>query len=186
MIIALTGLRGSGKTTIGKILAEKLGLKFHDLDQEIEKKIKTTIKDFVEKKGWESFRKIENEILKKLIKNWGTKKSTKEKMTILSLGGGAIIQEKNTKLLKKNCFIIYLNDTPENCTRKIAESNKKNDSKSRPALTSQKTLLSEIKELYKTRHKIYKENAGIILKRSNDAEKDARKITERIFRQRSV
>lgn len=176
MIIALTGLRGSGKTKIGKILADKLDLKFHDLDQEIEKIIKTTIKDFVEKKGWEFFRKIENEVLEKLIKKLETKKSAKEKITILSLGGGAIIQSKNTKLIKKNCFVIYLKDTPENCTKKILESK---DS-TRPALTSQKTLLSEMEELYKTRHKIYKDNADLILKRSDDSEKDVKRIISKL------
>ncbi|MDP2642838.1 MAG: shikimate kinase [Candidatus Peregrinibacteria bacterium] len=180
MIIALTGLRGSGKTKIGEILAEKLGVKFYDLDQEIEKKIKSTIKDLVEKKGWESFRKIESEVLEKLIKKLETKKSAKEKLTILSLGGGAIIQEKNAKLINQNCFVIYLQDTPENCTKKITESNKKHSNKTRPALTSQKTLLSEMKELYKTRHKTYKENADIILKRSDDKEKDVKKLIKTI------
>ncbi|PIZ75154.1 hypothetical protein COY05_04665 [Candidatus Peregrinibacteria bacterium CG_4_10_14_0_2_um_filter_38_24] len=182
MIIALTGLRGSGKTKVGTILAEKLGVKFHDLDKEIEKKIKTTIKDFVEKKGWKSFRKIESEVLEKLIKKLETKKSAKEKITILSLGGGAIIQEKNAKLLKKNCFVIYLQDTPENCTKKITESNKKHERDNRPSLTSQKTLLSEMKGLYKTRHKIYKENADIILKRSDDAEKDVKRIIKEFLK----
>jgi len=180
MIIALTGLRGSGKTKIGKMLANKLDLKFYDLDQEIEKKKKTTIKDLIEKKRWESFRKIESEVLEKLIKKLETKKFAKEKITILSLGGGAIIQEKNTKLIKENCFIIYLQDTPENCTKKILESK----DNTRPALTSAKTLLSEMKELYKTRHKIYKENANLILKRSDDAEKDVRKIIKELLSSR--
>lgn len=178
MIIALTGLRGSGKTKIGEVLAERLGLKFYDLDQEIEKKIRTNIKNLIEEKGWESFRKIESEILEKLIKKLETKKSAKEKITILSLGGGAIIQEKNIRLIKKNCFVIYLQDTPENCTKKILESK----DNTRPALTSQKTLLSEMKELYKTRHKIYKENADLILKRSDDAEKDVRRITKELLK----
>lgn len=180
MIIALTGLRGSGKTKIGDTLAKKLGIKFYDLDQEIEKKIKIKIKDLVEKKGWEFFRKIENKILEKLIKKLETKKFTKEKVTILSLGGGAIIQEKNKKIIKKNCLVIYLQDTPRNCAKKITESNNKHGETTRPALTRQKTLLAEMKELYKTRHKIYKENSDITLKRSDDIEKDVKKIISKL------
>lgn len=170
MIIALTGLRGSGKTKVGQALAKELKLKFYDLDEKIEKKIKTTIKDLVKKKGWEAFRKTENEVLKKLIEKINKTKN----LTILSLGGGTIVEEKNTKLLKKNCLIVYLKDTPENCTKKITDSD-------RPALTSQKTLLGEMKALYKTRHKIYKKNSDIRLKRSDDKEKDAKKIIKKIL-----
>ncbi len=177
MTIALTGLRGSGKTKLGEILAKELGLKFYDLDQEIEKKIKTTVKDLVEKKGWDFFRKTENEVLTKHIE----KINKKKKLTILSLGGGTIIQKNNAKLLKKNCLIIYLQDTPENCTKKITESNENHTQNTRPALTSQKTLLEEMKELYKTRHEIYKENSDIIIKRSFDAEKDVGKIIKKIL-----
>ncbi len=182
MIIAITGLRGSGKTTIGGIIAKKLGAKFYDLDKEIEKNIKTTIQDFVEKKGWEFFRKTESKTLEKVIKKLKTKKHTKEKITILSLGGGAIIKEKNAKFLKKNCFIVYLQDTPKNCTKKILESNKKHKNNNRPALTRQKTLITEMEELYKTRHKIYKENANFILKRSDDTEKDTEKLFSKLKR----
>jgi len=178
MIIALTGLRGSGKTKIGTALAENLKAKFFDLDKEIEQKTKTTIKDFIEKNGWEIFRKKENEILEKLIKKLTTKNT--EKITILSLGGGTIIQEKNKESIKKNCFIVYLQDTPENCARRITESKIKHERDNRPALTSAKTLLEEMKELYKTRHKIYKENANLIIKRSDNIEKDTIKILSHI------
>ncbi|MFA6305778.1 MAG: shikimate kinase [Candidatus Gracilibacteria bacterium] len=177
MIIALTGLRGSGKTKLGLLLAKKLNVKFYDLDKEIEKTSKTNIKDLVEKKGWETFRESENKILKKIIE----KINKKKKLTILSLGGGAIIQKENTKLIRKNCLIVYLRDTPENCAKKISDSNKKHAIDNRPALTSQKTLLSEMKELYETRHEIYKKNSDIILKRSDDEEKDAEKIIKKIL-----
>ncbi|MCK9186709.1 shikimate kinase [Candidatus Gracilibacteria bacterium] len=156
MIIALTGLRGSGKTKIGLALAEKLKLKFYDLDQEIEKRLKRKIKDLVTKNGWEYFRKIESEVLKKTTE----KINKNKKITILSLGGGTIIEEKNAKLIRKNCFVIYLKDTPENCAKRISK-------EERPALTKQKTLLKEMKELYKARHKIYKKNADLILKKSS-------------------
>ncbi len=80
MIIALLGYMGSGKSSIGKHLASKLGFNFIDLDSFIEEKEKLTIQELFKKKGEIYFRKIEHEYLKEIYR-------TKNNI-ILSLGGG--------------------------------------------------------------------------------------------------
>ena len=104
MNIILTGLRGSGKSTIGKLIAEKLKWKFIDLDIEIEKSANSKIKEIVETQGWEYFRTLESNMVKKISK--------RDKL-VIATGGGTIIDPSNEKLLKKNGKIIYLYVKPE-------------------------------------------------------------------------
>ncbi|MBI4235024.1 shikimate kinase [Candidatus Peregrinibacteria bacterium] len=159
--IVLTGLRGSGKSKLGKILSEKLEMNFVDLDEEIERETGSTIKEIVEKNGWEFFRKLENKV---------TKKIAKLKKTVIATGGGCIIDPENERELKKNGIIVYLNTKPEICAKRIL------NSKKRPPLTNKKSLEEEMKHLYKERHTRYKESAEIVFKRSDDKEKDAEKL----------
>lgn len=108
--IFLTGFMTSGKSTIGPILANVLGLNFYDLDKEIEKEEKCTIVEIFEKKGEIYFREIENSILKKLVK---------EKGVVISLGGGTIMNEDNMNLMKRYGKIIYLKASPKNLYNRL-------------------------------------------------------------------
>jgi shikimate kinase len=163
MNIILTGLRGSGKTKIGKLLANKLEWNFLDIDEEIEKAENIKIPQIIAKKGWEYFRKKEEEIVKKIA-------GTKTDKTVISTGGGTIINQKNELLLKKIGKIIYLHVLPEICATHIK------NSKNRPPLTNEKNTLAEIKKLYKERDPIYKKTAAITFKRTNNENKDSEKI----------
>ena len=165
MNIILTGLRGSGKSTIGKLIAEKLKWKFIDLDIEIEKSANSKIKEIVETQGWEYFRTLESNMVKKISK--------RDKL-VIATGGGTIIDPSNEKLLKKNGKIIYLYVKPEICAERIL-----NDP-NRPPLTDKKSTLEEIKHLYKQRNKRYAESADLTFKRSNKAEKDAVNLLKKL------
>lgn len=166
MNIVLTGLRGSGKTKLGKILAKKLDWKFIDLDEEIVKKEKRSIPAIVNKEGWNYFR--EKEALK-------VRETSSLDMTVIATGGGTILFEENAKILGKNGMVIYLHRTPEECSKYIKNST------DRPALTNEKNLLSEMQKLYQTRHHIYTENAEHILNRTDDLEKDADEIVDKVL-----
>ncbi len=163
--LILTGLRGSGKSKIGKLLAEKLKLNFIDIDEEIEKHEKMTIKEIVELRGWEYFRAVENLIAKKI---------GKLKNAVISTGGGTIIDRNNEKALKKNGKIIYLYVKPEICAKRIL------NSKNRPPLTNKETVEEEIKHLYKERNGRYCESANLIFERTGNLEKDAEKIIKKL------
>ncbi|MEW6196335.1 MAG: shikimate kinase [Bacteroidota bacterium] len=108
--IFLTGFMTSGKSTIGPILANVLGLNFYDLDKEIEREENCTIVEIFDKKGESYFRQIENQVLKKLIE---------EKGVVISLGGGTITDKYNLDLMKQNGKIIYLKVSPKNLYKRL-------------------------------------------------------------------
>ncbi len=166
--IILIGLRGSGKTKIGEALAKKLKFNFIDTDREIEKEEKMTTKKIIEKKGWNHFRKLE----KNKIKELRTRIANHNKKTVISTGGGAVLNKENRDNLKKLGRIIYLHRKPEDCTKYLKTSSL------RPRLTKEKTLEEEMKKLYKERHPIYLEIADFTLERTNNLEKDTNRILQ--------
>ncbi len=165
--IVLTGLRGSGKSTIGKILKEKISQfsrkkwDFVDIDEEIEKEEKAKISDIVSMHGWKYFRAVERRV---------TKKVAKLKNTVISTGGGTIIDRENEKALKKNGQIIYLYIKPHIAAARILTS------KNRPPLTNKKSIEEEMKHLYKERNVRYCESANIIFECSENIDKDCTEI----------
>ena len=98
--IFLVGPMGSGKTTIGRTLAEILNLKFFDLDSEIEKRSGANIPWIFDVEGENGFRERESRILEELSSLTGM---------VLATGGGAVIRENNRNILKKNGYVVYLN-----------------------------------------------------------------------------
>ena len=103
MKIILLGYMGSGKSTIGKVLANELKLSFIDLDHAIENEIGMSIRDFFEASGELKFRRLENEVLKKVL--------NENNNMILSTGGGTPCYGNNLDLLKSapNSKVFYLN-----------------------------------------------------------------------------
>lgn len=97
--IIFTGFMASGKTVVGKALAEKLGRKFIDSDGEIEKKCGMSIPEIFEKYGEEYFRKVEAEIIKDL---------SHENNAVISTGGGVVLNCDNIANLRKNGTVVNL------------------------------------------------------------------------------
>ncbi|MFC1615635.1 shikimate kinase [Patescibacteria group bacterium] len=166
MNIALTGLRGSGKSSIGKILSKKSGWDFIDIDEEVEKAEGKKIKDIIEEKGWDHFRHREKEITQKLADNDNK---------IIATGGGTIIDSENAKALKRNSKIIYLYRKPEDCIRHIL------DDPNRPPLTNKESLTEEMNQLYVERNGHYCQNSFKIYQRSEDLVADAETIFKDLF-----
>ncbi len=165
MNIVLTGLRGSGKTQLGKILAKKLGWKFVDLDKKIEKAEKMKIAKIVELKGWEYFRAKESEIVKNV--------AALDK-TVIATGGGTIIDKDNKKELKKNGKVIYLYRKPKDCIKYI-----ENDP-NKPPLTNQESLEEEMNQIYKERNNCYCKSANLIFHRTENLDKDADELIQKL------
>lgn len=99
-IIVLVGIMGSGKTTIGKRLAKKLKIDFIDSDHEIEKQTGKTINKIFSQDGEPHFRQIEKETISNIIQ--------KNYPVILSLGGGAFVNDDVRNLVKKQCVSVWL------------------------------------------------------------------------------
>ena len=98
--LVFLGMMGSGKSSIGLLVAEKLKLNFIDIDNEIEKELGTTISKVFEDKGEDYFRKIEEKITLKKLKLYPS---------VISLGGGAFINENIRKVVLKSHISFWLN-----------------------------------------------------------------------------
>ena len=97
--IVLTGMPGSGKSTVGKMLNID-GYTFIDTDTEIEKRCGCTIKELIAQKGEKYFRDLESEVIRDV---------SSESCRIISTGGGAILREENVRSLKRNGKIFFIN-----------------------------------------------------------------------------
>jgi shikimate kinase len=134
--IILIGMPGCGKTTIGKILAERLNREFIDIDAFIEKTEGTTIPEIF-KKGEDHFRDIESRAVKQV--------AGKSKV-IISTGGGVIKRHKNIEALRDNGLILFINRPIENIAGDV-------DTENRPLLNKDKSALYN---LYEERYELYK------------------------------
>ena len=113
MKIILLGYMGSGKSTIGKALANELNLTFIDLDHTIEKQIGMTISDFFEASGELKFRRLENEVLNSVL--------AENDQMILSTGGGTPCYGNNLQFMKSapNSKVFYLKASIKTLTERL-------------------------------------------------------------------
>lgn len=102
MLITLTGFMGSGKTTVGRIVADALGCPFIDLDTLIEKKAGRSIPEIFEADGEKGFRRLEKEALEESVKKFGVGTA------VLALGGGSVTVPGAVSLLREKTLCIYL------------------------------------------------------------------------------
>lgn len=159
--IVLIGMMGSGKTTIGKLLGEKLTLRSIDIDVIIEQNEKRTVSEIFQNEGEKYFRNIERETIKKNFTN---------KDLIISLGGGAFEDQLTQELLLKNSTVIYLKTSPNVILERI-----KNNT-NRPLLKNQMSV-EKIQSIILQRQKNY-ELANITILTDN---KNTDKIVEEIL-----
>lgn len=110
--IALIGMSGAGKTTVGKLLAEKINYEFIDLDDQIEKKENKSILQIFADEGEEFFRQLETTMLSELI-NFDK--------IVISTGGGIIKNEKNREFLKNNFFNIFMNVSIDEALKRLQQ-----------------------------------------------------------------
>jgi len=136
--LVLLGMMGSGKSTIGKLLAKKLNLRFVDIDNYIEVISKMKISEIFKKKGENSFRKLEQKVTLKFLGKIGY---------VISLGGGGFINEKIRMKVQKNAMGVWLNCNSEILIKRIRKNNK------RPLTT--KIDDNELKNWIISRSKIY-------------------------------
>ena len=134
--IVLIGMPGSGKTTIGKILSKKLGLKHVDIDKYIKKSAGKTIPEIF-KESEEVFRSLEREAIKKFSKGKGM---------VISTGGGTVKNYSNIKALKENGIIIFVDRPIEDIAENV-------DLENRPLL---KDGIDKLYALYDERYDLYR------------------------------
>jgi shikimate kinase len=137
--IFLIGLMGAGKSTVGRMLAKRLGKTFFDSDQEIEKRCGVKIPTIFEMEGEEGFRKREAVVIKDL---------SEQENIVLATGGGSILLPENRHYLQTNGYVIYLRANPHELWLRT-----RND-KGRPLLNTQDPQ-KKFKELFEFRDPLY-------------------------------
>jgi shikimate kinase len=152
MNVVLIGFRGSGKTTVGKALAEKLGREFIDCDVFIETRTHLTIREIFSMGGESHFRTLESEAITELSKLDGK---------VIATGGGAVLKYQNMQVFKRNASkIFFLEVGPETALARI-EGDPTTRAR-RPALTD-KDPATEIREQITFRHPYYLKAADITI-----------------------
>jgi len=143
MNIYLIGYRCTGKTTVGRLLAQKLRWQILDSDIEIVKEQGIPISEIVERQGWVAFRRMEKNMIQKL--------SLLDRH-VIATGGGVILNNENVYAMKKSGKLVWLRAKPETIHERMAmDADTEN---SRPALTD-KGIFEEIEETLKIRNPIY-------------------------------
>ncbi|NVM75861.1 3-dehydroquinate synthase [Duganella sp. SG902] len=145
--VFLVGLMGAGKTTIGRILARKLGLKFVDSDHEIEARTGASIPWIFEIEGEASFRRREADVIRELTAQSGL---------VLATGGGAILNADNRAFLKARGTVIYLRASVHSILQRTAHD------KNRPLLQTADPR-KKLEELMAVRDPLYMEIADLII-----------------------
>jgi len=161
MIIYLIGMMGSGKSTVGKLLAEQMQMTFLDLDEIIETNTQKTIRDIFEQDGELYFRKLESEALV----------NVNQENSVISCGGGIILDELNRIQLKSSGKVVYLRASISELTKRLQSLN------DRPLLKG-KHIDEELNCLWLERKELYEETAHITI---NVDEQTPEQITKLII-----
>lgn len=140
----LIGYRCTGKTSVGRCLAEDLEWSFVDTDALIVAQQKMSIKEIIGAHGWEKFRQMEHAMLKTVCAS---------NRQVVATGGGIVLNADNVRLMKKNGTIIWLRAEYETIKNRMMQD--KDSPDFRPALTL-KGSLSEIAEALHSREPLYR------------------------------
>jgi shikimate kinase len=160
--IVLTGFMGTGKTSVGRVLAYRLGLEFVDTDEEIEKATGKTVQDLFSRYGSIRFRSEESLVIKKL--------SAREGM-VIATGGGAVLNPENVSALKKNGVVVLIRSSPEIIRKRVRTG------RNRPLLAGSSDLKQRIEDLMAEREEAYRAAADLeVLSGEESKEEVAGKI----------
>ena len=141
------GLPGSGKSTVGRQLARRLGLSFADSDHVIEQRIGCSIRSFFEREGEAAFRDIEQAVIDELMQSG---------RGVVATGGGTVLRAVNRDCLRANAKVIYLRSTPEEVHRRTRHD------QSRPLLQVDDPM-ERMRSLQAERDPLYRETAHFVI-----------------------
>ncbi|WP_413933884.1 shikimate kinase [Nitrospira sp. BLG_1] len=148
MNVVLIGYRGTGKSTVGKVVAVRLGCELLSTDTEIVKLAGQTIPQIVEQYGWEYFRDLETKMCQGLAGKDGL---------VLDTGGGAILRPQNVDMLKRTGKLFWLTASVETIAKRIGSDTQ------RPSLTGTKSFIDEIQDVLRERAPKYQAAADHVI-----------------------
>ncbi len=145
--LVLIGLMGSGKSTVGRMVAQKLGLDFVDLDEYLEAKAGRTISSIFDELGEPYFRELEGRIVQE-VSSWEKK--------VVSCGGGVVEREANMLALKKKGLVTYLSTSLDELYSRLIQSH------DRPLLKVANPR-KRLEEIYQRRRPLYEKYADLVV-----------------------
>jgi shikimate kinase len=148
MNIVLIGYRGTGKSSVGRLLAARLGRELVSTDVEIVKRTHRTIPEIVAQEGWEYFRDLESNICREL--------ASRDQL-VIDTGGGAILRAQNVEALKKNGTLFWLEASVGTIAKRIGRDTQ------RPSLTGTKSFVDEIQDVLRERAPTYQAAADHVI-----------------------
>ena len=146
--IILIGPMGSGKSTIGNIIAKRLHREFRDSDHLIEKRTGVDIARIFDIEGEQGFRDRESNALSELLS---------QNNRVIATGGGSVLRQENQKLLKQKGYIVFLDTSVDQQMRRLAKDKK------RPLLQTENPR-QRLEALFDERHPIYLDLADLAIK----------------------
>ena len=152
MNIVLIGMRGSGKTTVGRILARKLGREVIEMDRLIAQRVGLSIPEIVARYGWSKFRDVEEEIASDAAGLHNIVNAT---------GGGVVTEGGNVAKLKKNGVLVWLRASLDALAKRTGEDSK------RPPLVSGRTRRDDIEITLSEREPLYRKAADLVIDTEN-------------------
>jgi shikimate kinase len=156
-LITLVGLPGSGKSTVGRQLAKRINLNFLDSDAIIENRIGSSIREYFEREGEESFRDAEQRVIAELTQRDGNSAELgSSAKCILSTGGGAVLRQANRDNLRASGYVIYLRSNPDEIFKRLRHD------RNRPLLQVDDPL-QRLRDLYTARDPLYRETAHFVI-----------------------
>ena len=147
MRLILVGLPGSGKSSVGRQLARRLGADFTDSDHVIEQRLGCSIRSFFDREGEDAFRDVEEAVIAELAASQDG---------VIATGGGSVLRPANRERLRAAGPVIYLRSTPEDVFRRV-----RHDSK-RPLLQVDDPM-QRLRDLYRHRDPLYRETAHFVI-----------------------
>ena len=164
MNIVLIGYRCSGKTSVGRIVAEKADMSFLDTDLLIERESGRSIAEIVSRDGWEYFRKLEKSVIKE---------ASDLDSCVISAGGGAVMDRDNILNLKQNGFVVWLKGDIKVLGERMEKD--RQSGQERPSLTGENPL-EEIKRILDLRNPLYKRAADYAIDTSRRSLKEVAEL----------
>ena len=156
--IFLCGFMGCGKSTAGKLLAQKLSCKFTDMDDYIVEKQGMSIPDMFAQKGEDFFRAAETQAVKELSSETG----------VIACGGGAMLKKINSEIANESGIVVYIDIDFENCYNRIK------DCKNRPIVMN--NTKEQLNDIYNGRVPVYKEHSAFSVDGNGSPEEVAQRI----------
>ncbi len=152
--IALIGLRGAGKSTLGKKLAETMGLPFVELDREVEKEAGAELGEVFAMYGQEAFRRFERRALERVL--------ARHESAVIAAGGGLVTDPGTYQLLLERCQCIWLKASPEEHMARVIAQGDMRPFKGKTYGHGRSSALDEIRQLLAGREKLYRRAAATV------------------------